>query len=68
MHDGQGTIGTRVKYRKWQRRDRNHFKGVTPVSAKEKVLAALCIAAFTEGIRLVLYDLLPVIVRLLLGL
>jgi hypothetical protein len=47
---------------------RNHFEGVTPVSAKEKVLAALCIAAFTEALKLFLHDLLPVLVRLLLAL
>jgi hypothetical protein len=37
------------------------------VSAKEKVLTALCIAAFTEAIQLVLHEFLPRMVRLLMG-
>lgn len=37
------------------------------MSAKEKVLTALCIAAFTEALRLVVHELLPLIVRMLPG-
>jgi hypothetical protein len=37
------------------------------VSAKEKVLTALCLAAFTEALTLVIHELLPLIVRQLVG-
>jgi hypothetical protein len=40
---------------------------VVSVSVKEKVLVALCIAAFTEAFRLITHELIPVIVRGLLG-
>jgi hypothetical protein len=40
---------------------------VVTVSAQEKVLVALCIAAFAEAFRLILHELIPVIVRGLLG-
>jgi len=40
---------------------------VVPVTAREKVLAALVVFCFTEAIRLFLHDLLPVLVKSLLG-
>jgi hypothetical protein len=43
-------------------------KDVVPVTAREKVLVALVVFCFTEAIRVLLHDLLPVIVASLLGL
>jgi hypothetical protein len=42
-------------------------KEVVSVPVREKVLLALCIAAFSEAIRLIIRELIPVIVRGLLG-
>ncbi len=57
----------------WQRREPCHFphptllrKEVVSVSAREKVLVALCVATFSEVIRLFLHELVPTIVRALL--